>query len=69
MLAIDHSDFSRFMNSLEGLLKRRNAIAHGDRAQMPMDRQMVELENKIFELCDSLMKVLYEATRDQAYRR
>jgi len=69
MLAVDHEEFDQFMRSMTGLLKRRNAIAHGDRGKPPSDKAMADLEENVFGICDNLMKVLYESTRDQVYRR
>jgi len=69
MLAIDHSSFNSFMRHITGLLKRRNPIAHGDQVKLPNDKEMIELEESVFTLCETLMKVLYESARDEGYKR
>lgn len=69
MLAIDHGDLSAFMGHITSLLKKRNPIAHGEKVDPPDDKELVSIENSVFSVCEKLMKALYEATRDEGYRR
>ncbi|MFF3963731.1 MAE_28990/MAE_18760 family HEPN-like nuclease [Streptomyces griseorubiginosus] len=69
MLALDDSEIHRFTNALDGLLKLRNNIAHGERLNLPSDPSFEKLEGRIFGLCDSLTLVIYQSVRDETYRR
>lgn len=68
-LALDDVKFKGFVDTLDGLLKRRNAIAHGENLQIKSDVNLAKLEADIFRLCDRLMIAIYEAVRDESYKR
>ncbi|MFE0034320.1 MAE_28990/MAE_18760 family HEPN-like nuclease [[Kitasatospora] papulosa] len=69
MLALDDSGVHRFTSALEGLLKLRNNIAHGERLNLPSDQSFEKLEGRIFGLCDSLTLLVYHSVRDEQYKR
>ncbi|WP_431042643.1 MAE_28990/MAE_18760 family HEPN-like nuclease [Streptomyces sp. P1-3] len=69
MLALDDAEIHRFTGALDGLLKLRNGIAHGERMNLPSDPSFVKLEGRIFALCDSLTLLIYQSVRDEAFRR
>jgi len=69
LLALDDTGFHKFASALEGLLKLRNNIAHGKWLSLPSDPAFRKLEDRIFDLCETLMRAVYESVRDEAYRR
>ncbi|MGH8604082.1 MAG: MAE_28990/MAE_18760 family HEPN-like nuclease [Gammaproteobacteria bacterium] len=69
LLALDDTEFHKFVNALEGLLKLRNNIAHGKLLNLPSDPAFRKVEARIFDLCETLMRAVYESVRDEAYRR
>jgi hypothetical protein len=69
MLALDDLVFQRFVSTLDGLLKRRNAIAHGENVKVREDDDLSGLERDVFDLCETLMRAIYEAVRDESYKR
>jgi Asp-tRNA(Asn)/Glu-tRNA(Gln) amidotransferase C subunit len=69
MLALEDAGVHRFMSALEGLLKLRNNIAHGERLNLPSDPSFEKLEGRIFGLCDALTLLIYQSVRDESYRR
>ncbi|MEO3859198.1 MAE_28990/MAE_18760 family HEPN-like nuclease [Acrocarpospora sp. B8E8] len=69
LLALDESDFHQFTSTMDGLLKLRNNIAHGERATLPSDPAFLKLEGRIFGLCETLMREIYQSVRDETYLR
>ncbi|MEV7592838.1 MAE_28990/MAE_18760 family HEPN-like nuclease [Streptomyces sp. NPDC089922] len=69
LLALDETEIHRFTRALDGLLKFRNGIAHGERINLPSDPSFEKLEGRIFGLCDSLTLLIYQSVRDEAFRR
>ncbi|KAB8190211.1 hypothetical protein FH608_035070 [Nonomuraea phyllanthi] len=69
LLALDDSDFHQFMHAMEGLLKLRNGIAHGEAVNLPSDPGFHKTEVRIFSLCETLMLVIYHSVRDETYLR
>jgi hypothetical protein len=69
MLGLDRVEFYRFASTMRGLLNYRNNIAHGQTVNVPSDSSFLRLEDRIFDLCESLMRSIYEAVRDEEYLR
>lgn len=69
MLGLDRNEFYRFTSTIRGLLNFRNNIAHGQSINVPSDSSFVRLEDRVFDLCESLMRSIYEAVRDEEYLR
>lgn len=69
LLALDESGVHKFTSALDGLLKLRNNIAHGERLNLPSDPSFLKLEERIFALCDQLTLIVYQAVRDDLFRR
>ncbi|MEV7373621.1 MAE_28990/MAE_18760 family HEPN-like nuclease [Streptomyces sp. NPDC090301] len=69
LLALDDTDIHKFTSALDGLLKLRNGIAHGENVNLKSDPTFVKLEGRVRDLCDSLTRMIYQAVRDELYRR
>ncbi|AOS64771.1 MAE_28990/MAE_18760 family HEPN-like nuclease [Actinoalloteichus hymeniacidonis] len=69
LLALDDHRFRRFVDKLDGLLKKRNAIAHGEQMRVAEHDDLSHLENDVFELCEVLMLDIYAAVRNESFRR
>ncbi|MGW5876874.1 MAE_28990/MAE_18760 family HEPN-like nuclease [Nocardiopsis terrae] len=69
LLALDESGVHKFTNALNGLLRLRNGIAHGERMNLPSDPSFLKVEERIFGLCDHLTVLIYQAVRDEVFRR
>ncbi|MEV0879440.1 MAE_28990/MAE_18760 family HEPN-like nuclease [Micromonospora echinofusca] len=68
LLGLDDAEIHRFASSIEGLLKMRNNIAHGENINFKADGAFIKLEARIFGLCEELMRLIYESVRDEAYK-
>lgn len=69
MLGLDRADFYKFTSTMKGLLNYRNNVAHGKTIDVPSDSTFRRLEDRIFNLCESLMLSIYQAVRDEDYLR
>ncbi|MGW2471866.1 MAE_28990/MAE_18760 family HEPN-like nuclease [Streptomyces sp. NPDC001665] len=69
LLALDDSDIHKFTSALDGLLKLRNGIAHGENINLNSDPTFIKLEGRVRDLCDSLTRMIYQAVRDDLYKR
>ncbi|WP_425584325.1 MAE_28990/MAE_18760 family HEPN-like nuclease [Tsukamurella soli] len=67
-LGLEDSEFIKYSHRLEGLLSLRNRIAHGENANLPSDPNYWNFETKIFDLCEEVMRTIYESVRDEKYR-
>jgi hypothetical protein len=67
-LGLEDASFTRYIGTLDGLLKLRNNIAHGANLNLPSDPSFEKLEQKIFDLCEEVMRAVYESVRDEDYR-
>jgi hypothetical protein len=69
LLALEGHDFHRFTSAMNGLLRFRNNVAHGEAINVPSDQTFRRLEDRIFDLCETLTRSIYEAVRDEDYLR
>ena len=69
MLGLEGSEFHKFTSIMKGLLNYRNNVAHGQTIAVPSDASFRRLEDRIFDLCETLMRAVYEAVRDEQYLR
>lgn len=69
LLALDEAEVHKFTSALDGLLQLRNGIAHGERINLKSDPAFVKLEQRVHNLCETLIRVIYQSVRDENYRR
>ncbi len=69
LLGLEGDEVFRFIGTLDGLLKLRNGVAHGENINLRSDKNFEKLERRVFDLCEYIMRLVYEATRDELYRR
>ncbi len=68
VLGLDHTFVEPHASELNKLLKRRNAIAHGDKQRGVAENEYKEFDAAVFEVCVALINFLVDANSSKEYQ-
>jgi hypothetical protein len=69
LLGLPHPEFDQHEATINELLGRRNAIAHGDSGTVPAEADLKRYVTSSFKVMQFLQSEIYEALRSEAYLR